>query len=303
MCFRHGIRSPQQVAVEQGYKGLADFSSPGSRLCDLQVTCLDHTLFFMSDERLIDAVRELSCVMARLRRECPWDRRQTHRSLRRYLLEECHEVLDALDRGHLDDLKGELGDLLFQIWFHAEVAAEGDEERGIAAICEDVTAKLVRRHPHVFEGEVARGIDSIQKNWEATKAAEGRESRLDGVPPLMPALLGSQCLQEKAASVGFDWTEVSDVLDKVHEEVDELHAELGESGSHERREHELGDLLFSLVNYGRHIGVNAEDAVRAANRRFTSRFQFIERAALASNRSIDELSLDEMEALWQKAKS
>ena len=263
-----------------------------------------NTVSIMSDQRLINAVVGLSQVMVDLRAKCPWDSAQTHVSLRRYLIEECHEVLDALDRSDPDDLAAELGDLLFQIWFHAEIAADGHEDRGLAAIIEHVTAKLVRRHPHIFGDNAVDGASGAKASWEAIKQAEGRgrESRLDGVPPFIPALLGAQCLQEKAASVGFDWDDVGDVLAKVQEEVGELRAELGDEGTDARRQHEFGDLLLSLVNFGRHIGINAEDALREANARFTSRFQFIEQSAVNSGRSISDLSLDEMEILWQAAK-
>ena len=258
----------------------------------------------MSDHRLSNAVLELAEVMESLREKCPWDRAQTHLSLRRYLIEECHEVLDALDRSDPNDLQGELGDLLFQIWFHAEVASENDENRGLAAIIEQVTKKLIRRHPHVFEDAAIDDAAGVKQSWEAIKQSEGegRESRLHGVPPMMPALLSAQCLQEKAAAVGFDWDDVGDVLAKIAEEVGELRHELDNGGSEQRCRHEFGDLLLSLVNFGRHLGINSEDALREANSRFTARFQFIERAAARAERSMDDLSLAEMESLWQEAK-
>lgn len=258
----------------------------------------------MSDQRLIDAVIELSRVMADLRAKCPWDAAQTHQSLRRYLIEECHEVLDALDREDPNGLQGELGDLLFQIWFHAEVASEGVADRGLASIIEQVTEKLTRRHPHVFGGAPIDDAAAVKKDWESLKQSEGvgRKSRLDGVPPLIPALLGAQCLQEKAASVGFDWEDVNDVLAKIEEEIGELRQELGDEGKSARRQHEFGDVLLSLVNLGRHLGITAEDALREANTRFTSRFQFIEQSAIASGRTIADLTLAEMEAFWQLAK-
>lgn len=258
----------------------------------------------MSSERISEAVQRLYDVMSDLRRGCPWDKKQTHLSLRRYLQEECHEVLDALDREDSDDLQGELGDLLFQIWFHAEVASEQNPEHGLAAIIERVTEKLIRRHPHVFGPESASTDEQVRESWERIKAEErpAGTSRLDGLPPLIPALLGAQRLQEKAASVGFDWKEMAPVLDKISEEIDELKEELRDGSRPQRIESEMGDLLFALVNLSRHLNLSAEDALRGTNRRFTSRFQFIEAGAKAEGRALDSLTLAEMEALWVAAK-
>ncbi len=266
----------------------------------------------MSDDRLKSAFLALSSVMRRLRAGCPWDARQSHASLRRYLIEECHEVLDALDRGCAEDLKGELGDLLFQIWFHAEIASESEGGFDLADVLNGIAEKLVRRHPHVFEvsDDGGKGEKPWSRSaWERRKLAEGRASRLEGLPPGLPALLQSQILQEKAASAGFDWPDHRGVLDKVREECAELEEELeaadasGGDGPTDGMAHELGDLLFTLVNLARKLELNAEDALRGANRRFRDRFQFIERAVAESGREMEDVELEELERLWQRAKS
>ena len=263
----------------------------------------------MNEERLGAAFSALHAVMARLRRDCPWDAAQTHRSLRRYLVEECHEVLAALDEGDAEALRGELGDLLFQIWFHSEVASE-DQDHGfdLADVLDGIREKLVRRHPHVFAAESADDAAWVKARWEKAKMAEGRKSRLEGLPPGLPALLAAQVMQEKAAAVGFDWPDVSGVVDKVREEIEELIAELPEDRPplpepSAELVHEVGDVLFSVVNLARHLGVVPEDALREANGRFRSRFQHVERRCDEQGLVMDETSLDELEALWQEAKS
>ena len=266
----------------------------------------------MSDDRLKSAFLTLSSVMRRLRAGCPWDARQTHASLRRYLIEECHEVLDALDRGDPEDLRAELGDLLFQVWFHSEIASEREGGFDLADVLDGIARKLVRRHPHVFEesGGGAEGEEAWSRAaWERRKMSEGRTSRLEGLPSGLPALLQAQILQEKAASAGFDWPDHRGVLDKVREECAELEEELAAAASSggamptPGMAHELGDLLFTLVNLARKLDLNAEDALRMANRRFRKRFQYIERAVAASNRPIEDVDLDELERLWQEAKA
>jgi len=259
----------------------------------------------MSDEgraRLQSRFVELYDVMARLRRDCPWDREQTHASLRRFLLEETYEVLEALDAGDVAELRGELGDLMFQIWFHAEVAAEHDAGFDLADVLESITAKLRRRHPHVFADVQADDAETVARNWEQLKMSEGRDSVLDGVPATLPALAAAEAIQEKASAVGFDWTEIKDVAAKVREETEELAREIEAGSPRDRLTHELGDLLFSLTNLGRHLDVGAEDCLRAANARFSRRFRHVEGGARASGRKLSAMTLDEMDALWEQAK-
>ena len=219
-------------------------------------------------------------------------------------MEECHEVLDALDRADDEALREELGDLLFQVWFHAEIAAGPEEDVGseLAAILESVSAKWVRRHPHVFHEDGDTDAATVRRNWERLKLAEGRNSRMEGLAPMLPALLASQKLQERARSVGFDWDRATDVVPKVLEELreflDEVPAEKAPKPGG-RDEEEFGDLLFSLVNLGRHLGIVAEDALRGANRRFSERFRSMEASAPGD---LADLDSDAMERLWERAK-
>jgi len=261
----------------------------------------------MEPDRQMTAFRDLSEVMARLREDCPWDRGQTHRSLRRYLLEETYEVLHALDSGDDCALREEIGDLLFQVWFHAEVASEEEGGFDLADIVEGVAEKLRRRHPHVFGDATAESAAHVKANWERLKAEEkGRKSRLDGVPTELPGLLSAQCLQDKAAAVGFDWEDASGVLGKVREEFEEVVAELpavaDANGATAGMEEELGDLLFSMVNLARHMGVDAESAMRGANQKFTFRFRHIEDEAARRGLDLESMDLKEMEVLWEEAK-
>ncbi len=260
-----------------------------------------------------DAVERLLDIMARLRAEggCPWDRQQDLRSLRPYLVEETYEVLDEMDRvsegGSWRALCEELGDLLFQIVFHAQLASEIGEF-ALADVAEAIGEKIVRRHPHVF-GEVRlAGAEEVLANWARLKAEERRQktgsegSVLEGVPSAAPALLRAERLSEKASRIGFDWPDVSGVRAKLDEELQELDAALA-SHNPRRIEHELGDVLFTLANLARHLGTPAEDALRAANRRFTARFQAVERGLRAQGVPFGEATLAQLEALWEEAKA
>ncbi len=254
-------------------------------------------------------------VMAALRdpeRGCPWDRAQTFETVAPYTLEEAYEVVDAIERGDLDEgLREELGDLLFQVAFHARMA----EEQGRFAFGDVVAAivdKLVRRHPHVFGGAEVRDAEAQSLAWEAHKAAE-REARaraegrapsvLDGVSPALPALTRAVKLQRRAARVGFDWASPEPVLAKVKEEVAELEHEMCSGAARERLEHEIGDLIMACANLARHLGVDPETAVRKANARFERRFRAVEAALAARGRRPEEATLEEMDALWNEAKA
>ncbi|MCA9732503.1 MAG: nucleoside triphosphate pyrophosphohydrolase [Deferribacteres bacterium] len=246
-------------------------------------------------ERLVE-------IMAILRSEngCPWDKEQTHLSLRPYLIEETYEVLEMLDEENIQELPKELGDLLLQIIFHAQIAFE-NKNFTINTIIDNINEKLVSRHPHVF-GHVK--INSAQEqsiHWEKVKRKEGKKSVLDGVPQNMPALGRAQRLQQKAATVGFDWPSIDGVWDKLHEEIDELKEAL-EGGQKDLIEDEFGDLLFAAVNLGRFINANAEDSLRKTIRKFTIRFKQIEKHFAGQGRDISTASLDEMENVWQKVK-
>lgn len=244
-------------------------------------------------------------IMHRLRSPggCPWDAEQTHDTLKRYLIEECYEVIEAIDTCDDGHLKEELGDLLLQPLFHAAIA----EERGaftIDDILETLSAKLVRRHPHVFGDQEIKTSDEQVANWEKIKKEEHgveRKSAISGVPPHLPSLMKAQKITEKAARVGFDWEHTDQVYAKVLEELHELE-ETMTAGDQERVEAELGDLLFAIVNLGRFLAVNPEEALRKTINRFETRFRHIEETLHAQGVNIKDASTEEMERLWEEAK-
>jgi MazG family protein len=245
-------------------------------------------------------------IMARLRMGCPWDREQTHRTLVPYLIEETYEVVEAIELSQLDGLCEELGDLLLQVVFHAQLATEVGKF-SIADVVDALANKMVRRHPHVFADAVIEDVDAQWRNWERLKALEktGRErrSRLDGIPKHLGALQRGQRMQEKAARVGFDWPDVYGVLDKLSEELHEL-AEARRAGQDDPRvREELGDVFFTLVNLARALGVDAETAMREANEKFYRRFAFMESRAAEGGKSLSDLDAGELEELWQLAKA
>jgi len=240
-------------------------------------------------------------TIARLRAPdgCPWDRKQTHTSLRSSLLAECYEVLEALDSGDAAGLREELGDLLLQIVFHTQIAAETGEFT-LAEVARGINEKLVRRHPHVFGAAEAGDAEEVLHNWEELKEQEREEgaSMLDGVSGQMPALAYSREVQQKVARVGFDWEDDDGVIEKLEEEV----RELNEAGSPQRKAEEYGDLLFTLVNIARRQGVDAEAALRGANRRFYRRFSRMEELCRQRGLSFSRLSFREQNGLWEEAK-
>lgn len=236
-----------------------------------------------------------------LRKECPWDRRQTHQSIKDNLIEEAYETVEAIDQEDFEEMKKELGDLLLHVVFHSRMATETDSFT-IEDVIYAIQEKLIRRHPHVFGDAVAEDEQQVAENWESIKRKEGKESVLDGIPNYLPALIKAQRMQEKAANVGFDWPESKQVWDKLHEEVNELQETL-DANNRERSEEEFGDLLFSLVNAGRFFNLNAEDSLRLTNRKFIKRFRYIESQIENSDRTINEVSLEEMDAIWEEAKT
>lgn len=252
------------------------------------------------------ALDRLVEIMAILRSEtgCPWDKEQTHESLRPYLIEEAYEVIDAIESGNDGDLCEELGDLLLQVVFHAQLASE-TARFDLDAVAGRIVEKLIRRHPHVFGDVKASTSSEVLQNWEKIKHAEKESadrSILDGLPGQLPALLQAYRLQQKAARVNFDWTGVGDVIKKVREEFAELD-EAAASGDTAHLEEEFGDLLFSMVNLARHLNVPPEDALRRSNRKFIDRFRYIERQLRLSGQSLSGATFEELDALWEKAKS
>jgi MazG family protein len=245
-------------------------------------------------ENLVDVVRKL-------RVECPWDKEQTHESLRYALIEEAYEVVESIDDKNLEELKKELGDLLLHVIYHSTIA-EDNGEFTLPSVIQNAIDKLVRRHPHVFGDVKVSGPEEVKENWEKIKLSEGRESIVDGVPRELPALLRAFRVQEKASKVGFDWKRKEDVWKKVEEEVRELHSEAA-AGNHDRIEDEFGDLLFAIVNYARFLHVNPEYALRRTIDKFITRFQFIETELRKQGKDITKTSLEEMDKLWEDAKN
>jgi MazG family protein len=256
-------------------------------------------------------IEDLLRVMARLRDPesgCPWDREQTFASIAPYTIEEAYEVADAISRNDLDGLKDELGDLLLQVVYHARMAEE-QARFAFADVVDAITAKMIRRHPHVFEDASLR--ESFEKSgaWERIKAEEkaalgtGEASLLEDVPVALPALTRAVKLQSRAARVGFDWPSLAPVLAKAEEELNELKGAIGDTGSEDRIREEFGDLLFVMANVARHLGIDPEAALRDANAKFVRRFAHIEAALRAEGRSPEQSTLEEMDQLWDEAKA
>lgn len=244
---------------------------------------------------------DLVNIVKILRKECPWDKKQTHQSIKDNLIEEAYEAVEAIDNNDFEELKKELGDLLLHVIFHSRMATETDDFE-IDDVIESIQEKLIRRHPHVFGNTQADDEQQVAENWEAIKMKEGKESVLDGMPAHLPALIKAQRMQEKAANVGFDWPEVDQVWEKLDEELGELREALN-SGNQQKSEDEFGDFLFSLVNIGRVLNLNSEDSLRLTNRKFEQRFRYIEEQVLASDKKISEVSLQEMDHYWEEAKN
>lgn len=235
-----------------------------------------------------------------LRAQCPWDKKQTMQSLRHLTIEETYELGDAILDNDLQEVKKELGDLLLHIVFYAKIGSEtGDFD--IADVANGVCEKLIIRHPHIYGDVKVDNEEDVKRNWEKIKLKEGNKSVLGGVPKSLPALVKASRIQDKAAGVGFDWDNIDDVFAKVKEEIEELHAEV-KAQKHTAIEAEFGDVLFSLINYARFLKVNPEDALERTNKKFIARFQYLERKAAESGKSLRDMTLAEMETYWQEAK-
>ena len=251
------------------------------------------------DKRL-EAFQRLLNIMDDLRAQCPWDKKQTMQSLRHLTIEETYELGDAILDNDLQEVKKELGDLLLHIVFYAKIGSEtGDFD--IADVANGVCDKLIIRHPHIYGDVKVDNEEDVKRNWEKIKLKEGNKSVLGGVPKSLPALVKASRIQDKAAGVGFDWDNIDDVFAKVKEEIEELHAEV-KAQKHTTIEAEFGDVLFSLINYARFLKVNPEDALERTNKKFIARFQYLERKAADSGKSLRDMTLTEMETYWQEAK-
>jgi len=252
----------------------------------------------------MEQFKRLLEIMATLRGEngCPWDKTQDHKSLKPYLIEETYEVVEAMDSDKPEKLAEELGDLLLQIVFHAQIAKENDEF-DIEDICRLISDKLLHRHPHVFESKTELTPSEVLDRWEAIKKrANEKRSMLAGVPKTLPALLKAYRIQEKVGRIGFDWEKPEQVMDKIKEEISEFEKAFVERDDKSMHE-ELGDLLFSLVNLSRHLGIRAEEALDSTNNKFIRRFKYIENKLYECGSSPVDSTLEEMDALWEESKN
>jgi MazG family protein len=254
----------------------------------------------MQKKKKKDPFKKFVNIVRRLRKECPWDREQTHKSIRHSLIEETYEVIEAIDQKDLTELKQELGDVLLHIVLHA-VMAEEEQAFTLDDVIESISEKMTRRHPHVFGDTRVKNAHEVKRNWEHIKLKEGRSSVIDGVPKKMPALLRALRIQEKASKVGFDWKKKRDVWKKVVEEINEL-AGAEVSKKQDRIKEEFGDVLFALVNYSRFIGVNPEFALNGSTNKFSRRFYHIEEELQRRGKRIENVSLKEMDEIWEAKK-
>ena len=255
----------------------------------------------MKRSQQLSAFERLLDIMDELREQCPWDNKQTFESLRHLTIEETYELGDAILDNDLQEIKKELGDLLLHIVFYAKIGSE-QNTFDIGDVANEICEKLINRHPHIYGDTKVDGADQVIKNWESIKLKEGKNSVLEGVPKSLPALVKAFRIQEKAAGVGFEWDNAKDVLDKVKEEITEFNQEV-EDQNHDKMEDEFGDVIFSLINYARHLKINPESALERTNKKFIKRFKYIEESAKNEGKVINELTLDQMEVFWNKAKN
>ena len=250
----------------------------------------------------IEAFGRFLDVLDELREKCPWDRKQTNQSLRPNTIEECFELCDALIADDTQNICKELGDVLLHVAFYSKIASEKGQF-DMKDVCDRLCDKLIYRHPHVFGDTVAETAGEVCKNWEQLKMAEkdGNKSVLSGVPNSMPSLIKAYRMQEKAANVGFDWEKKEDVWNKVREEIAEVETEM-QSGDKEAMEKEFGDLIFSIVNAARLYGINPDNALEQTNMKFRNRFNYVEQHSFGQGRNLRDMSLEEMDALWNEAK-
>lgn len=239
-------------------------------------------------------------IMDDLREKCPWDKKQTLQSLSHLTIEETYELTDAIIAGDMNELKGEIGDLMLHLVFYAKIASETNAF-DIADVLNAICDKLVYRHPHIYGDVDVQDEEEVKANWEKLKLKEGKKSVLEGVPKSLPALVKATRIQDKVKGLGFEWENKEQVWDKVEEEIGEFQAEV-EAGNTDKMEEEFGDVLFSLINYARWVGVNPEDALAKTNRKFINRFQWMEAETKKDGKDLAEMDLTQMDAYWEKAK-
>ena len=247
----------------------------------------------------LEAFERLLNIMDELREKCPWDMKQTMGSLRHLTIEEVYELGDAILDGDMEEVKKELGDLMLHLVFYSRIGSE-TKDFDIADVLHSVSEKLISRHPHIYGDVEVKDEEEVKANWEKLKLKEGKESVLEGVPRSLPSLVKAVRIQDKAKGVGFDWDDREQVWEKVKEELDELKHEVDSNS--ERIEEEFGDVLFSIINYARFIDVNPEDALEKTNKKFIKRFQYLEKESKKDGKVLGEMTLQEMDEYWNKAK-
>lgn len=253
-----------------------------------------------SRSQKLEAFGRLLDIMDDLREKCPWDKKQTLESLRHLTIEETYELGDAILDHDLDEVKKELGDLLLHIVFYAKIGSESGTF-DIADVANGICDKLIHRHPHIYGDVTVKDEEEVKQNWEKLKLREGKKSVLEGVPKSLPALVKASRIQDKARGVGFDWEEPHQVWDKLQEELGELQHEV-QTGDQSRIEAEFGDVLFSMINYARFLDVNPEDALERTNKKFITRFTYLESKAAQMGKSLQDMTLAEMDVFWEEAK-
>jgi len=248
----------------------------------------------------LKAFNRLLDIMDDLREKCPWDQKQTLESLRHLTIEETYELADAILENDLTEIKKELGDVLLHIIFYAKIGSEKNAF-DIGDVANTISEKLIHRHPHIYGDVVVGNENDVKRNWEQLKLKEGKKSVLEGVPKGLPAVVKASRIQEKVAGVGFDWEKPEQVWEKVQEELTELNQEI-KAGTKENIEKEFGDVLFSMINYARFIDINPENALEKTNKKFISRFQYLEKEAKKEGKELSDMSLTEMDVYWEKSK-
>jgi XTP/dITP diphosphohydrolase len=249
----------------------------------------------------LKAFERLLIIMDELRANCPWDKKQTMETLRHLTIEEVYELGDAILENNLDEVKNELGDVLLHIAFYSKIGSE-TKAFDIADVCNGISDKLVKRHPHIYGDVKVKDEEEVKRNWEQIKLNEGKKSVLEGVPNGLPALVKANRIQDKAAGVGFDWEKPQQVWEKVEEELRQLQKEV-QLNQTDKIESELGDVLFSLVNYARFLNINPENALERTNKKFIKRFQYLEAKAKTNNKLLRDMTLAEMDVFWEEAKN
>ena len=254
----------------------------------------------MSKEKQLDSLSRLLSIMDELREKCPWDKKQTFDSLKPLTIEETYELVDAISENNTNEIKNELGDLLLHIFFYSKIASESNKF-DISDVADSISEKLIFRHPHVYEEKINLSEEQVRLNWEKLKIKEGKKSILEGVPKTLPSILKSMRIQQKASNVGFNWKNNKDAKEKVFEELIELSNEI-DSGNIKKIEEEFGDVLFSLINFGRILGINADSSLEKSNKKFINRFKHLERKIKSKNIIFENLSEKELLKYWELVK-